>query len=453
MDEELSQAIDREYQRALRDLGDLIAQPSISAQGVGMEEAARMVAGLLAGAGLETQILPTEGFPVVVGSLRGKSPRTLLFYDHYDVQPPDPLEPWSSPPFEATVRDGKLYGRGVADNKANLVSRVAAIRALRAVRGNLPISVKFIVEGEEEIGSPNLPGFVERNRALLRADACIWETGGVDWDGKPQVVLGLKGILYVTASVRSLARDSHSAGGTHLPNAAWRLLWAVNSLKGPDERIRVPGFYDAVRPPTPAELAAADAMPMDEARLRAQYGIDRFLLNLTGPDLRRRMLFEPILNVCGLSSGYEGPGSKTVLPSTAMVKLDFRLVPDQRPEDILRKLRAHLDAEGFSDVKIEAGEEGENPARTPLDSPFARLVASAAEQVYGQPAAIIPTMAGSGPMFSFTHTLSLPVATSGAGYPGSGAHAPDENIRLTDFANAIRHAAVVMEKMATEPPA
>lgn len=449
MDEELSRAIDREYDHALADLNCFVAQPSISAQNLGMAEAAQLAAELLASAGLDTQILPTGGgYPVVVASGRGSSDQTLLFYDHYDVQPPEPLDLWTSPPFEPTVRDGKLYARGVADNKANLVSRIAAIRALRATGGELPISVKFIVEGEEEIGSPHLPHFVEAHRDLLAADACIWETGGVDWDGRPQVVLGLKGILYVTLRVRSLSHDSHSATGTHLPNAAWRLLWALNRLKGPDERILIPGFYDAVRPPTTAELAAADAMPFDEGRTRELSGIDHFLLDLSGPVLRRRQLFEPILNVCGLSSGYEGPGSKTVLPSTAMAKLDFRLVPDQRPEDVLAKLRAYLDREGFSDVQIEAEESGENPARTPLDDPFARLVADTAFDVYGKPAAIVPTMAGSGPMFSFTDTLGLPVATSGAGYPDSRAHAPNENIRLADFANAIRHCAAIVKAMA-----
>jgi acetylornithine deacetylase/succinyl-diaminopimelate desuccinylase-like protein len=453
MDQKLLTTIQHQHDQAIADLIRFVAQPSISAQNVGMVEAVRLTAEMLAGAGFQVQILPTDGpYPVIFGHQRGASENTLLFYDHYDVQPPEPLNLWDSPPFEPTIREDKLYGRGVSDNKANIVSRLAAIRALREVYGTLPVSVKFVIEGEEEVGSPNLPAFVERHRDLLAADACIWESGGVDWDGAPQVVLGLKGILYVTLRVTSMARDAHSSTGTHLPNAAWRLVWAIASLKGVDERIQIDGFYDAVRPPTAAELAAADAMPYDEAKTRQSFQIERFLLNLEGASLRRRVLFEPVLNVCGLSAGYEGPGSKTVLPSEAMAKLDFRLVPDQRPEDILNKLRAHLDRHGFADVIVDPEDHGENPARTPLDHPFARLVADAALDVYGKPAAMIPTMAGSGPMYSFAATLGLPVASAGAGYPDSRAHAPNENIRLADFANAVKHVAAIIQRMASETP-
>lgn len=451
MDQKLVAAIERQNDQAIIDLVRFVAQPSISAQAVGMAEAAQLTADLLASAGFDVQVLPTDGpYPVVFGFQQGATDRTLLFYDHYDVQPPEPLDLWDTPPFQPTIRDGKLFARGVSDNKANIVSRLAAIRALREVYGTLPISIKFIIEGEEEVGSPHLPAFVEHNRDLLAADACIWESGGVDWDGAPQVVLGLKGILYVTLRVRSMARDAHSSTGTHLPNAAWRLIWAIASLKGPDERIRIDGFYDAVREPTAAELAAADVMPYDEKRTRQSFEIDRFLLGLEGPGLRRRILFEPVLNVCGLSSGYQGPGSKTVIPAEAMAKLDFRLVPDQRPEDVLEKLRAHLDRHGFDDVELDPEDHGENPARTPLDHPFARLVADAAFEVYGQPATLVPTMAGSGPMFSFSDTLGLPVASAGAGYPDSRAHAPNENIRLADFANAVKHVAAIVLKMASE---
>ncbi len=451
MDPKLLSAIQRQNEQAISDLKRFVAQPSISAQGVGMTEAAQLTADLLASAGFEVQILPTEGpYPVVIGTQRGATDRTLLFYDHYDVQPPDPVDLWETPPFQPTIREGKLFGRGVSDNKANIISRLAAVRALRDAYGTLPISVKFIIEGEEEVGSPHLPSFVECHRDLLAADACIWESGAVDWDGAPQVVLGLKGILYVTLRVSSMARDAHSSTGTHLPNAAWRLIWAIASMKGPDERIQIDGFYDAVRQPTAAEIAAADRMPYDEVRTRQSYRIERFLLGLEGAELRRRILFEPVLNVCGLSAGYQGPGSKTVIPAEATAKLDFRLVPDQRPDDILKKLRAHLDQHGFGDIQIEAENHGENPARTPLDHPFARLVADAALEVYGRTAAIVPTMAGSGPMFSFTDTLGLPVASAGAGYPDSRAHAPNENIRLADFENAVKHVAVIIQKMASD---
>ena len=220
--------------------------------------------------GFEMQVLPKEGGgpsaqPVVFAELRGKSAKTLLFYNHYDVQPPEPLELWTSPPFEPALRDGKLYGRGVSDNKGNIASRLAALKAWREVRGELPCSLKFCIEGDEEIGSPQMEEFVEEHRELLSADACVWEGGGVTWDGPPMVTLGVKGLLYVELTCETINRDAHSSYGTVLPNAAWRLAWALSTIKAQDERVQIEGFYDDVRAPTPEERAAIEAMPQEDA--------------------------------------------------------------------------------------------------------------------------------------------------------------------------------------------
>ena len=417
-----------------------------------MPEMVQLLAQMMSEYGISTRILPVPGgkYPVVYGEISGESPSTILFYDHYDVQPPEPLELWTSPPFEPVQREGKLFGRGVSDNKGNTVARLLALRAFQKMRGKLPISVKFLIEGEEEIGSPNLGAFVERNRQLLKADACIWECGGVNWKDQPIIMLGLKGILYVELEARGASQDVHSSMGTVVPNPAWRLVWALASLKDMDENIQIAGFYDNVRPPTKQEIAAIKAIPPDDEETKQSLGLKEFVKGVTGFDYRSRYILEPICNICGIYSGYTGPGSKTVLPCVARAKLDFRLVPNQRPDEILSKLRKHLDSHGFSDIAIAPTTEGENPARTPLDSPFVNIVASAGKEAFGADPVIMPAMAGSGPMYYFTDTLGLPTAGIGVDYLGSRAHAPDENIRIADFILGTKHVAALLERMASD---
>jgi acetylornithine deacetylase/succinyl-diaminopimelate desuccinylase-like protein len=412
---------------------------------VGLEETAELVAQMMAEYGIPAQILPSKGYPVVYGELRGDSPTTILFYNHYDVQPPEPVELWSSPPFEPTVSEDKLWCRGVSDNKGNIIARLLAIKAFTQVRGQLPVSVKFVIEGEEEIGSLNLPAFVVQNRQLLAADACIWEGGEVNWEGQPLIALGLKGILYVELEARGAQRDVHSSMATIVPNPVWRLVWALASLKDWDENILIPGFYDEVQAPTEQEVEAVKAMPSPEEDLKQGLGLEHFVRGVSGFELKYRHLFQPTCNICGIVAGYTGAGSKTVLPCQAKAKLDFRLVPRQRGEDILTKLRQHLDDHGFSDIAINFV-EAELPARTPLSSPFVTIVCDAAREIYGTEPVIMPTSAGTGPMASFTETLGLPTASSGVEYPDSRAHAPDENIRLEDFVQGAKHIAAILER-------
>ncbi|MEE8469813.1 MAG: M20/M25/M40 family metallo-hydrolase [Dehalococcoidia bacterium] len=443
--------IDDHWTEAVEDLKRLCRQPSISAQGVGMAETVQLLAQVMQEYGINAQILPSPkgGYPVIYGELKGQSEATLLFYNHYDVQPPEPLELWSTPPFDPTQYEGNLRARGVSDNKGDIVARLLAIRAYQKVLGKPPVSVKFLIEGEEEIGSPYIASFVERNRQLLKADACIWECGGVNWRNEPVVTLGLKGILYVELEVRGASQDVHSSMATVVPNPAWQLVWALASLKDMEENIQINGFYDAVLPPSQSEIDAISAIPLDEEETRESLELDRFVKGVTGINYKSQHIFGTTCNICGLDSGYTGPGSKTVLPSVARAKLDFRLVLNQRPADILSKLRRHLDDRGFADIAITPEMEGENPARTPLDSPFVDIVVRAAKEVYGVDPVIVPSMAGSGPMYSFSDTLGLPTVLIGVMYPDSRPHAPDENIRLADFILGAKHIAAVMNKMAS----
>jgi acetylornithine deacetylase/succinyl-diaminopimelate desuccinylase-like protein len=438
--------IDAHLDESLAELSRLCAQPSVSAQNWGLSETAEMVAEMLRKRGFDTIVYPTGGAPVVLGERKGRSDKTLLFYNHYDVQPPEPLELWVTPPFEPTQRDGKLFARGVNDDKGHFTSRIFAIDALLDADGELPCNVKFVLEGEEETSSEHLKPFVLGHIDELQADACIWEFGGVDFRDVPMEYLGLRGICYVELSVETANQDVHSGtGGSIFPNAAWRLVWALNTLKGPDERIRIPGFYDAVREPSARERELIEALPETADEYKTRYGLKSFLKGLTGGvELRLAEVYQPTCTICGLTSGYQGPGSKTVLPARASAKIDFRLVPDQTPEQIVRLLRAHLDAQGFSDIAIDVL-GGESPARTDPDDPFVKLVVDSAEEPYGQPMQVVPMIGGSGPNGVFIDALHIPIATSGVGHPGGQAHAPNENLRLDLYLKGTKHVARILK--------
>ena len=446
MDTRLTNYIEAHLPEYIEDLQRLCRQPSVAAQNEGVLECAGLTRAMLEEIGIPAHILQTQDprYPVVYAERTGRSPKVLLFYNHYDVQPAEPLELWDSPPFEPQERDGRIYARGVSDDKGHLVARLAALKAILAVRGELPCSVKFCIEGAEEIGSPGFVQFVEENRELLQADACIWEGGGVNWEGNPQITLGVKGILYVELEAHSASRESHSSYGTVVPNPAWRLVWALSTLKDSDERILIPGFYDDVRKPTERELEAVAKMPSEEVNVKDELGLAGFLKGLQGEAWRRRHLFEPTCTICGIDSGYTGEGTKTVLPATAKAKVDFRLVPEMRHDDILKKLRAHLDAQGFEDVNINHS-DGENASMTAMDAPFVKLVSATAQDVYGKEPVIVPTLAGSGPMHCVSEGLGMPIASSGIGFPDDKIHAPNENARIDYFLKGILHAAAILE--------
>lgn len=437
---EMDAYLEAHLDASIAELSRLVAQPSVGAQNWGLAECAQLVAQMLEQRGFAVEIIPTEGAPVVFAERQGRSQKTLLIYNHYDVQPPEPLELWDSPPFEPSLRDGILYGRGVSDDKGQLVARLHAIDALLDAGNELPCTIKFVIEGEEETSSTHLTDFIMQNKARLQADACLWEFGGVDHREIPMQYLGLRGICYVELSVESLSTDCHSGlGGSIFPNAAWRLVWALNTLKGPDERILLPGFYDRVIPPSPRDRALFEALPDVADEYKKRYGVKEFIKGLKGgTELHIAEVFEPTCTICGLTSGYQGPGSKTVLPARASAKVDFRLVPDQRPDEVLDQLRRHLDDGGFSDVQITyLG--GDRPARTDPDDPVVELIVRTAEPVYGVPMQIVPMVGGSGPSHPFVHDLNLPVVTAGAGHPGSLAHAPNENLRLDLYLKHARH--------------
>jgi acetylornithine deacetylase/succinyl-diaminopimelate desuccinylase-like protein len=415
----------------------LIRQPTVSAQGIGVEDTAKLVLERARSAGIAAEALRADGGPpTIVGEL-GRGDRTLLVYNHYDVQPPDPLGEWETPPFEPIERDGYLFGRGVSDNKGNLMGRVQALEAYRATIGDLPLRVRVLYEGEEESGSEHLAAFVSAYGDRLRADGCIWEAGYKDAAGRPTISCGLKGIAYVELRVRGAAKDAHSSLATIVPNPAWRLVWALATLKNDRDEITIDGFMDEVRRPSAAELAELERLPFDETGMLRIHGIGRFVRDLHGTELKKKHFFEPTCTICGILSGYTGAGSKTVLPAVASAKIDFRLVPDLTPEKVTRLLRAHLDRRGFRDVEIIPS-HGERPSRWPTDSPVARAAVAACRATYGVDPVVYPLMAGSGPMAQVCDALSIPVTGFGSGNAASANHAPNENIAIADYVDHIR---------------
>lgn len=422
---------------------------SIAAEGgPAMREAATLVADLSARAGLDVTIEPTrDGPPVVLaqggGAQGGVGSRGLLIYNHYDVQPPDPLDEWRVPPFDAEIVDDVLFARGVADNKSNVVARLAAIEAYRATFGALPLRLACVFEGEEEVGSPHLAQFAADHAGLLRTlDGCVWESGYKDEAERPVISLGLKGVISLLARVRVMVADAHSGNGGLYPNAAWRLIEALSTLRQPDGRVTIDGLWAHIRPPSESEEAALQTIPIEEAAVQRNQGFQGFLGGLTGVAALRRLMFEPTVTINGIWGGYTGPGSKTVIPAQANAKLDIRLVPDLTPALALELVRRHLDRRGFTDVEIVEEEEGLMPARTDPAAPIVQAVIAALAAVHGRPPVVQPTSAGSGPMYQLCYAqgraYSIPAVSFGIGWAHSNAHAPNESMRLADFTEGIK---------------
>jgi len=435
--------LDENGERALADLKKIAGIPSVAAQNEGISECSEMVFGMLRDINLEAQLHTTSGSPVVTGLYDAGASRTLMFYNHYDVQPAEPLDLWESPPFNPEVRGERIFGRGVADNKGDLISRIWAVKAFLETETEIPVNIKFVVEGEEEIGSVNLQDFTSKNQEFLKADGGIWEFGGSDYDGVQQAWLGLKGIFYVQLEVEKLSRNVHSSMGGVLPSAPQRLVDALNSLKDSENRILIEGFYDDVQPLSEADWEAIDQIDLHEEDMKNEFGISEFQNGLSGRDLKAAVYGAPSSSICGLTSGYQGAGSMTVLPGKASAKVDFRLVENMDPLDIGDKLRRHLDNRGFTDVKI-AWSEGYAAAKTPIDHPFLDVVRRANEKIFGD-LRVHPTSSGSGPLYLFKD--HVPMVSIGVGDVESRAHSPNESIKVENFFKGMNRIALIIDEM------
>ena len=306
-----------------------------------------------------------------------------------------------------------------------------------------------MIEGEEEVGSKNFPALISRYGDRFAADGCIWEGQGIDHSGRPEFVFGAKGLAYVELWCRLLQDDQHSSLAVIAPSAAWRLVEALNTMRSPDGRILIDGFYDTVVAPTDADEAILASLPFEEEAERERLGVDSFVGDVTGIDLLRRYYFEPTCNIAGMESGFTVPGlEKTVLPKEAFAKLDMRLVPDQEPEDVVAKIRKHLGERGFGDIEV-LYLSGQPPVRTDPKAAIGRATIEAAREVFDQPAAVSPMMIGTGPMHPVAGTLGIPtVSPAGVHRPDSNIHAPNEQIRIEDFLRIVEYNATWIDTFA-----
>ena len=454
---------------AITDLQTLIRQPSVSAKNQGLVECANLVAQIMRNAGIETNLLYIDNLlkveqediaspsspPLVYGEVRSKSNpngKTILFYNHYDVQPIEPIELWEQDPFSGSVEGNYIFGRGAADNKGELITRIKAVEHYLKKTSDVPCNVKFLIEGEEEIGSIHLKEYLRLYKDKFQCDGVIWESGFVDTSGRPIISLGQKGILAVEIIIKGPCRDAHSSLAALIENPAWSLVMALSTLKDDNGKILVENWYKEVRDFTDEETSLIDKEPFDEEALKKEYGITNFVNNAKGMEVKKAFAGMPTCNISGLVSGYIGEGSKTVLPSKASAKLDFRLVPDMVPEIQFARLKKHL-KNYISDNKENENKieirflEAEPAARTSVNHQFVGIVKKAAIEVYGE-AIINVSSAGTGPMYYFDKLLGVPSVCVGGTDISNRTHSPNEYMRIDSLIKTTKCIAIILEKFA-----
>jgi acetylornithine deacetylase/succinyl-diaminopimelate desuccinylase-like protein len=424
--------IDKNFSSLISDLQKLIRQPSVSAKNLGLEECSRLIVNMMKNSGIHAELLYVKkGIPpAIYGEIKSKQNpnKTLLFYNHYDVQPEEPLELWDDKPFSGKIKGNKIFGRGSADDKGELITRIKAVEAFLKTTGDVPCNIKFFIEGEEEIGSVHIEDYLKKYQKKLSCDAVIWEFGYVDEKDRPIISLGMKGLLYVELSKMESIRDAHSSLAVLIENPAWRLVEALKTLRDEDGTILIKDWYKDVVKFTKQDIQTISKEPFDSVSFKKEYGIRKFVGNKTGLQIKKALVGDPTCNIAGFTSGYEGPGAKTVLPSKALVKIDFRLVPNMDPHKQLSRLKKHLKENGFDDIKVTMI-HGEAAARTSMSDPFVRTVKNAADESFGK-SILSVSSAGTGPMFSFVKFLHSPCIAVGSTYVFARIHSPNEFARI-----------------------
>jgi acetylornithine deacetylase/succinyl-diaminopimelate desuccinylase-like protein len=437
----------------LEELKDLLRIPSISTypENAGdVARAAQFVAGKLKDTGLENvEVIPTGRHPLVYADwLHAPGKPTVLCYGHYDVQPPDPLELWHTPPFEPTIREGNLYGRGTADDKGQMYMHIKAVEALIAVYGKLPLNLKFLIEGEEEVGGVSITKYVSENQAKLQADAALVSDTSLYAEGIPTLCIGLRGLIYLEVEAKGPARDLHSGlyGGA-APNAVFGLVELLAKAKDAGGRIQIPGFYDSVAEPAAAEIASWKSLPFVESEfLEKEVGASV----LTGEADRmvlERVWSRPTLEVHGIAGGFTGAGAKTVIPATATAKVSMRMVPDQDPEKMYQAFVAWVAANTPAGIQTKVTQLSCGPAVVVNpDHPAIHTAAEAFEDVMGR-SCVFTRSGGSVPIVGdFARHLGIPTVMMGFGLPDDGLHSPNEKFKLENFYQGTMTVAHFFEK-------
>jgi succinyl-diaminopimelate desuccinylase len=439
-------------ERFERELCELLRIPSVSADPGRRDDirrAADWVAGQFRGLGFATEIIPTAGHPLVYAeSPRVEGAPTVLVYGHYDVQPPEPLEKWTSPPFEPTIRDGCVVARGATDDKGQLFTHVKSAEAWIKTEGRLPVNLKYLIEGEEEVGSANLEHFVVANAEKLACDCVVISDSSQLAPGQPAITCGLRGIAYYELVLRGPNRDLHSGtfGGTvtNPANALARMLAALIDGRG---KIQVPGFYDDVVELSDREREQTAALPFDEEHYREEIGVAA-LSGEEGYTTLERRWARPTFDLCGLTSGYQGEGAKTVLPAVASAKVSFRLVPNQDPEKITQGLKTLLAEICPPGIEMELlSHHGSPGVLVPQDSPYMQAAARAIEYAFGVRPVFIREGGSIPVVATFADALGVDTLLLGWGQDDDNTHSPNEKFSLADFHRAIKASTRLWEEI------
>jgi acetylornithine deacetylase/succinyl-diaminopimelate desuccinylase-like protein len=444
--------------RYVAELKQYLTIPSISAlpeHAADVRRCAEWTADEMRRIGLENvRLAETPGNPIVYGDwLHAAGAPTMLFYGHYDVQPVDPLNLWETPPFEPAVRDGEIYARGAADDKGQVFMHLKAIEAHLKQAGRLPVNIKLIVEGEEEVGSVNLDHFIRENKPLLAADVVVISDSAMFDRGVPSICYSLRGLVYCQIDLRGTKGDLHSGvfGGA-VANPAMALAQILAQMKDRGGRIKIPGFYDDVRPLSDEERNEWKKLPFNEKRYRQELGAPK-LFGESGYTTLERVWARPTFEVNGLLSGFTGEGAKTVIPAVAMAKVSMRLVPGQDPDKIASLFEAFLRKVAPKTVELTVTRmHGGRPWITDFDNPYIRAAGRAIEQGFGK-APVFCREGGSIPVVStFQQELGLPAVLFGVGLPDENAHAPNEKLDLGNFHGGIVSSAVLYDEIAKTRP-
>ena len=435
--------IDANRDQFVRRLMDYVSMPSISAHGVGIGEVADFLLERLQALGMEASLVPTAGWPMVLGRRTDRpGAPTILLYGHYDVQPPDPLDAWVSPPFAPEVRNGRIYGRGVGDNKGQHFAQLLALESWLAVADQLPCNVIVLLEGEEEMGSPHFADFVRDYQDQLRADLVVIADGPVHESGQAAIAFGVRGVASFELRAKGANRDLHSGGfGGVAPNPIWTLVHLLATMKNDQGEITIDGFYDHIQPPTELERRALAALPVDVDAVKRELELSELDAPLDR-GYNERLSLWPTLTINGFHGGYGGPGSKTVLPSEAFCKCDIRLVADQTVDDIMDKVEAHVRRHAPNVEFVR--EHGMDPSKTPLDSPFVEPLRQAILAGRGEEPLLMPAKGGSLPNYAFTRTLGVPTFLVPYANPDEANHSPNENLEVDRFIDGIKTGAAIL---------
>lgn len=450
----VEQYLETHKQRFERQLCEFLAIPSVSTDAScapDVQRCASWLAEHLRSIGMpNVEVIPTHGHPLVYAEYRTASPQspTLLLYGHYDVQPVDPLHLWTNPPFEPTVRDGKVYARGATDDKGQVFLHVKAIETMLAVDGSLPVNLKLLIEGEEEIGSPNLAPFVEQNRAKLACDAVVVSDTSMFAPGEPSIVYGLRGLAYLQIDVQGPNRDLHSGSyGGAVANPINALAHIIARLKDASGTITIPGFFDDVLELTEDERASLNALGYSDERLKVDVAVDS-VVGEPGFTTIERLGARPTLDVNGILGGFTGAGAKTVLPSRAMAKVSMRLVPHQKHHDIAEKIISYIAAIAPAGVTVSVQDlHGADPVLVDTSSPAIVMAAKALEQTFGVPCRFTREGGSIPVVLLFDTVLGAPTVLMGFGLNNENAHSPDEHFSLANFHTGMRAVATYYSMM------